>query len=178
MEAVQFLYGTLKGNLILKMKKLIILIMSLTLSVSLIGCSSNDKHNFYGIYSFEEVSYLSGLSSSTIDYYADKMTGTKYTIEDNLFKIEYAGDDAVEISSPNYTKEEIPGDTDLFSDVRSFIGDEVEYQYTIYTEDGSKTGWRLYVSPENLWIASYVDNTVDGSEIIMDIMMLGSNSPP
>jgi hypothetical protein len=152
------------------MKKLINFLVCLSLSVSLIGCSSNDKHNFYGTYSFEEVSYLSGLSSSTIDYLAEKMTGTKYTIEDNHFKIEYTGDDAIEISSPNYTREEIPDDTELFSDVRSFIGDEVEYQYTIYTEDGSKTGWRLYVSPDCLWIASYVDNTVDGSEIIMNII--------
>jgi hypothetical protein len=152
------------------MKRLIIFLVSLSLFVSLNGCSSNNKHNFYGTYSFEEVSYLSGLSSSTIDYYAEKMTGTKYTIEDNLFKIEYTSNDAVEISSPNYIWEEIPDDTDLFSDVRSFLGEDVEYQYTIYTEDGSKTGWRLYVSSENLWIAYYVHNTVDGSEIIKDII--------
>ena len=149
------------------MKKLISFIICLSLLVSLNGCSNNDKHNFYGTYNFEEVSYLSSLSSLSIDYLEKKMLGTKYTIKDNLFKIEYTdSDNTIDISSPDYTNEEIPNDIDVLCDVRSFIGDEVESQYSIYTEDGSKTVWRLYVSSNYLWIAAC------GSENIMNIIKL------
>jgi len=34
------------------------------------------------------------------------------------------------------------------------------------------TKWRSYVSSDCLWIGTYVDNTADGSEIIMDIYKL------
>jgi len=63
-------------------------------------CSTSDRHNFYGKYKFEKVSYLSPLSSSTIDYVNKRMAGTTYIIEEDLFKIEFA-DSTVEISSPN-----------------------------------------------------------------------------
>ena len=136
------------------------------------SCSKNgDKQGFYGIYTFEEVSYLSLLSSSTIDYVNERMVGTKYTIEADLFKIE-TSDDTVEINSPDYVKEEIKNSLPVPSDVYASISDDIKYQYTIYKKDGAKTNWRLYVSPENVWIGSYVDNTANGSEIIMYIYKL------
>jgi hypothetical protein len=153
------------------MKTVFILISGLVLLFCL-SCSRNsDKQDFYGTYTFEEVSCLSPLSSSTIDYMNERMTGTKYTIEADLFKIETA-DNTVEISTPSYIKEEIQNDLSILSDVNTSIGDEVKYQYTIYKKDGNKTNLRLYVSSDNMCIGSYVDNTANGSEIIMYIFKL------
>lgn len=149
------------GGLI--MKKILMLIIGLVLLLS-ISCSNNgDKESFYNTYTFEEVSYLSLLSSSTIDYMNEQMAGTKYTIEADLFKIE-TSDKTVEIDSPSYKKEEIEDSILTPSDVYSAMGDDVKHQYTIYKKDGSKTYWRLYVSSGNVWVGSYVDNTANGSE--------------
>lgn len=91
------------------------------------------------------------------------MAGTKYTIEADLFKIESAVD-TFEISSPNYIKEDIKGDSSPLPDVK--------YQYTIHDRDDGKSNLRLYASSDCLYVASYVDNTADGSEIIMSIYKL------
>ncbi|HYF81867.1 MAG TPA: hypothetical protein VEB00_02405 [Clostridia bacterium] len=153
------------------MRRVFIIIAGLILLFCL-SCSRNsDKRDFYGTYTFEEVSYLSLLSSSTINYMSERMAGTKYTIEADLFKIE-TSDNTVEISSPNYVKEEIKNDLSTLSDVYTSISDDVKYQYTIYKKDGNKTNWRLYVSSDNVWIGSYVDNTANGTEIIMYIYKL------
>lgn len=153
------------------MKRVFIIIAGLVLLFCL-SCSRNsDKQGFYGKYTFEEVSYLSLLSSSTIDYMNEQMTGTKYIIEADLFKIE-ASDSTVEINSPSYVKEEIKGSIPTPSDAYATISEDVKSQYTIYKEDGTKTNWRLYASSDNVWIGSYVDNTANGSEIIMYIYKL------
>ncbi len=153
------------------MKRVFILISGLVLLFCL-SCSRNsDNQDFYGTYTFEEVSQLSPLSSSTIDFMNEQMTGTKYTIGADLFKIE-ASDYTVEINSPNYVKEEIKNDLSALANVYTAISDDVKYQYTIYKKDGNKTNWRLYVSSDNVWIGSYVDNTANGSEIIMYIYKL------
>ena len=142
------------------MKKALVSIAGLILLVSLVGYSKEDKQNFYGIYTFEKVEYLSPLSSSTVDYVEEQMAGAEYTIEADLFKIESNNKyNRVEISSPNYVREKIPN--------RSIISNKVESQYNIDT-----THRRLYVSSDSLWIASYVDNTADGLGIIMDIYKL------
>jgi len=99
------------------------------------------------------------------------MAGTTYIIEENLFKIESA-DSIVEISSPNYVKEEIQGNLSALYDKDTIDGNKVEYQYTIYDKEGNKTNLRLYVSSDYLWVAFYVDNTANGSEIIMYIYKL------
>lgn len=152
-------------------KKAFILIAILTSLVGLFFYGNGAKRDFYSTYTFEEVSYLSPLSSSTIDYINGRMAGTKYIIEPDIFKID-SPDNMVEIISPNYVKEEIQnGLSDLF-DVHTLNGTEIEYQYTIYNKDGKRTNWRLYVSTDNLWIASYVDNTANGSEIVMSIYKL------
>jgi hypothetical protein len=153
------------------MKRVFILIVGLVLLFS-ISCSRNsDKQGFYSTYTFGEVSYLSLLSSSTIGYMNERMAGTKFTIEADLFKIE-TSDNTIEINSPSYLKEEIKDSIPTPSDVYAAISDDVKYQYTIYKKDGTKTNWRLYVSSDNVWIGSYVDNTATGSEIIMYIYKL------
>lgn len=151
------------------MKRVVIVLF---LFVCLIGCSNNNDQDIYGTYTFKEVSYLSLLSSSTIDYINEHMAGTEYTIEAKLFKIKSSAENPVEISSPSYVKEDIPDDFTRLSDIHSFIGSEVKNQYTILNKYGSKTNLRLYTSSNCLWIASYADNTADGSEIIMYIYKL------
>ncbi len=153
------------------MKKVLILI-TVFISLALLSCSSNtDKHDYYGKYTFEEVVYLSPLSSSTVDYLNERMAGTKYIIEADLYKIESA-DNTVEISSPNYVKEKVQNNSSPLFNVAILLDNEVKHQYTIYNEDGSKTHWRLYAFSDCLWVASYADNTADGSEIIMYIYKL------
>lgn len=150
------------------MKRVYVIIVCLMLFVSLVGCGNNDKQDFYGRYTFEAVSYLSPLSSSTIDYLNKQMKGTVYTIKADLFKVESSNNQkSMEISSPDYIKGEIPKNPSSLSDIRSFIGKDVKYQYTI-----GMSHKRLYVSSDGLWVASYADNTADGSEIIMDIYKL------
>lgn len=153
------------------MKRVFILIAGLVLLVCLFCYGIGAKNDFYGTYTFEKVSYLAPISSSTIDYINDQMAGTKYIIEADLFKIE-SKDNPVEISSPNYVKEEIPNGNSTLFDVHTLDGDEIEFQYTIYNKDGSKTYWRLYASSDCLYIASYIDNTANGSEIIKSIYKL------
>jgi hypothetical protein len=153
------------------MKKVFVLVLGIIL-FGCVSCRSNSgKQNFYGTYTFSEVSYLSMLSSSRIDYLNKKMAGTKYTIKANIFKIK-SKDSTTEISSPKYVKEEIPSNVTSFSDVRSFLGNDVKWQYSIYDKDGNKTKWRLYASTDCLWITTYVDNTANGSEIINNIFKL------
>ncbi|MFA6941759.1 MAG: hypothetical protein WCQ54_12415 [Clostridiaceae bacterium] len=150
------------------MKRIFIIITGLISLICLCCCSNSNKQNYHGTYTFKEVSYLSPLSSSTIDYTNEHMAGTKYIIETDLFKIE-STDSTVEISSPNYVKEEITKKSAFLSDIHSIIGNEALYQYTIYNKDGNKTHWRLYVSSDCIWAATYADNTINGSEVIMRI---------
>ena len=151
-----------------KMKKIYLLIM---LFVFLVGCGNTDIENLYGEYYFEEVSYLSFFSSSTSEYLETKMERTKYIVEENLFKIELL-DNISEISNPNYVGEEIPSDSEILADIGNILGNDIEYQYSIYSKNGDKTYLRLYVSSDSIWIASYADNTADRSEIIMYIYKL------
>jgi hypothetical protein len=137
------------------LKRIFPLIAVLILLLCLSVFSSKDKQDFYGVYTFDKVSYLPPESSSTIDFVNKYFKGCKYTIEPDLFKIEYP-DHALEIKSPNYVEEAIP--VNEIETVRSSIGnDEIVTQYTIYNNDGYKTSWRLYVSSDCVCIALYQD---------------------
>ena len=114
------------------------------------------------------MSYLSPLSSLTINAKNTQMIGTKYTINASIFEIESAND-TFTVLSPRYVKEAVPKDLTIFADVRSFIDKDDQYQYNIYQENASKTHLRLYLYDDAILIASYADNTADGSEIIMSI---------
>jgi hypothetical protein len=143
----------------------------LILLLCLSGCSNKDKQDFYGVYTFDKVSYLPPESSSTIDFVNEYFKGSKYTIEKDLFKIENT-DNTIEIKSPNYVEEAIPiyqKDT-----VRSSIGnDKIRMQYTIYNNDGNKTHWRLYISSDCVWIAQYVydhdQRVISGGKYLIDM---------
>jgi len=152
------------------MKRILILMTSLILLV-LAGCSSKSEQGIFGEYTFEEVSFLSPLSSSTKDSINNQMKGSKYIINEDLFKIESEGY-TVEYSSPKYVKEKISDESTMLSDIKTFIGNDVDYQYTIYDKYENKTMWRLYVSSNDIWIGKYNDHTKNGSEIIMYIYKL------
>jgi hypothetical protein len=154
------------------MKKLLAVAVGLLMVIGLAACSG--QSGFYGTYTFGEVSYLSPVSSATVDYLNEKMLGTKYTIEQDIFLVEFA-DAQIEFASPTYQKEPIPTAQNVLSDASCVIGNEIEYQYTIYKADGTKSGWRLYVSSNTLWVSSFADNTADNSEIILNIFELSPN---
>ncbi len=149
-------------------KSLLIIII---ISSFLVGCSDTGIDEIYGEYRFKETSYLSPLSSSSIDSENMQMEGVEYIIKAGLFRISHTSD-PYELIEPVYVKEKIPDDFFLFSDVRSFIGKDVECQYTILMKYGYPTHKRIYVSSDRLWIALFADNTADGSEIIMNIYEL------
>jgi len=159
------------------MKKIMTIAVCLFMLFSLIACSNKkNEYGFFGTYAFEELSYLSLASSSTKDYFEEGMAGTKYKIEDNQFKIEDADTTTVEIESPKYVREEVSPNKNILSNeaelsnVQSILGEEIQYQIKIYKENGSKTNWMLYVSSDALWVATYFDNTADGSEYISNIV--------
>jgi hypothetical protein len=128
----------------------------LLLLFCLSGCTNEDKPDFYGVYTFDKVSYLPPESSSTIDFVNKFFKDRKYTIEPDLFKIEDT-DYNVEIKSPNYVEEAIP--IREIDTVRSSIGNnEIVTQYAIYKNDGNKTFWHLYVLSDCVWIAQYEDD--------------------
>jgi hypothetical protein len=151
------------------LKKTAVLI--LFISLGLIGCGDNGMKDLYGTYVFEEVSYISPLSSSSENSLTQRMKGTEYVVRADLFSIGYA-DDPVEINMPVYKKDEPFKDLSLISDIGHSFDEKVKYQYTVYTKNDEAVHQRLYVSQDHLWIASYADNTADGSEIIMYIYMI------
>lgn len=157
------------------MKKIRALVIGLILLAFLSACNKEDENSFYGVYEFEEVNYLSSAISVSKEYVESYIKGTRCTINEDLFKIEFTGN-TIEFLSPKYIKEEIFDETSTLSDIYTLIGNDVEYQYTIYDKDGNKTNWKLYVSSNNLWIGTYTDNTEDGSVVIVDIFKLSKSS--
>ncbi len=153
-------------------KKLLAVAAGLLLVVGLASCSA--KADIYGTYTFDKVSFISPVSSLTADYLNEKLQGTEFSIEQDEFSIAFA-DAQIKIASPTYTKEEIPTDQDVLSDASCVIGNEIEYQYTIYNEDGDFTGWRLYASKDTLWISSYVEDFSERGEITLFIYKLKPN---
>lgn len=158
------------------MKRVVLLIVgfvSIIFLIFLIFLSYNgngDKQDFYGTYTFDELIYLTAFSSSLMDSVNESRAGTKYTIETDMFKIE-SKDFNVEISSPSYVKEDVqPVSSPLF-DGHILQDNGVKYQYDIKDKDGNKTKWKLYVSPEYLFVASY-HNSAYGSEVIWEIAKL------
>lgn len=155
------------------MKRVVLIIVGFV-SISfliILSCNGNaDIQDFYGTYTFDKLIYLTAFSSSSLDYANKSMVDTKYTIEADLFKIE-GKDSNVEISSPSYVKEDVQFDSSPLFDVHILQDNGFKYQYDIRDKDGNKTNWRLYVSHECLFVASY-HNSSYGSEVIWEIARL------
>lgn len=129
------------------------------------------------VFEFDELLYLSPLSSSTFDYAENRMKGTKCIITNELFELDYINEDDYKILNPKYTEEKMTGDM-----IRAFekstmsqvlISEYKEkYRYTIYDEENRKTNFYLYAMDGQLWLSSYADNTADKSEITMYLWKL------
>jgi hypothetical protein len=141
---------------------------------SLLGCSNDMKIS--GKYKFDEIIYLSYLSSSTKDYINKNMEGTVYTINKDSFEI-VSSENHYEISKPIYKRKKMDDDLiQVFND--SILGTlsiseyKEKYQYSIYNKQNKKMNFYLYSMDDELWIASYTDNTTNNAEIIMSIYKL------
>ncbi len=155
------------------MKRVVLLIVGFVVVILLIFLSNNvnvEKQDFYGTYTFDKLIYLTGLSSSSLDYANNTMADTKYTIEPNLFRIE-SKEFNVEISSPSYVKEDVQFNSSPLFDDHILQYNRIQYQYDINDKNGNKTKWRLYVSSECIFVASY-HNSAFGSEVIWEIAKL------
>lgn len=62
------------------MGRIPIFLVLLIVSIYLASCTNSSEQNFYGIYTFEKVNYLSPLSSATSDYVNHQMEGRRYIL--------------------------------------------------------------------------------------------------
>lgn len=127
--------------------------------------------DFYGNYAFKEVSVLSMLSSSTIDYANLKRAGNTYTITEDLFEIR-GKDFTFTVEKPKYEAYGVPGNDDIMNrDGKNFEKDYmIDAQYKILKENGEPAHYKIYTSskyPDRIWLADYNDNTADGTEILV-----------
>lgn len=148
------------------MKKLVIISILL---ISLTGCKSEFK-DLYGNYLFDEVTYLSPLSSSTKDYTTEIMSDTKYIINEDVFKVE-GSDYIVEIVSPGYVEDDDLYESPLLFGLDDFFK-KTENRYVVVDSDDNETDWRIYTSSDSIWISSRVNNAPNGSLIIFEIYKL------
>lgn len=111
------------------MRKLIAVAAGLLMVIGLAACSG--QSGFYGTYTFGEVSYLSPVSSATVDYLNEKLRGTKYTIEQDMFSVEFT-DAVIEFASPTYRKEPIPTAQNVLSDASCVVRHRQRNRISIY----------------------------------------------
>ena len=145
------------------MKRIFIIIACMIAVTCLLLILWKDNQDFYGTYTFEEVTWLSFASSSTKQYINEDMIGTKYIVESDLFKEVYK-DKVIEVNFPKYVEGKNRNDLSQLP-----VGKQTKY--TIYNKDGSETYMRLYISPAGIWIASYFYDGI-GSENLMYLYKL------
>lgn len=148
----------------------VILIVFLIILVVLFRYDNDNIQNYYGTYTFDELIYLTGLSSSTISYANQVRADTKYTIEADLFKIE-GKEINVDITSPSYIKSQVQFNSLPSFDQHIIKDNGLKYQYDIKDKDGNKTMWRLYVSGKDIFVASYRNSAYE-TEFIWDVAKL------
>lgn len=152
------------------MKK-ILLFSVLSLFILTVGCSSDGKDNIYGEYKLEEVSFLSPLSSSTKDSVKERMKDSTYIIQEDLFKVQ-STELPIEVISPKYVKEEVDTESLAMFDTDFFRKNRIKAQYSIYDHDGNKIKSILYVSSDDLWIATNINVAPNGKLVIFYIFKL------
>lgn len=158
------------------MKRKILFIIVTLLATLILGCNNTKRGEIYGKYKFNDVIYLSSLSSSSIDYIKDNMLKAEYNIEKDNFKI-ISNEVNYEISKPIYKKKKMNEDMEkAFSEsvlnavsIKSY---KDKYQYTILNSENVKTNFYIYSLDDEVWIGYYVDNTADNSDILMYIYKL------
>ncbi|MEI8199017.1 MAG: hypothetical protein WCG21_03060 [Eubacteriales bacterium] len=141
--------------------------------------------DFYGNYAFKEVSVLSMLSSSTINYANEQRSGNTYTVTEDLFEIR-GKDFTFTVEKPKYEAFGMPGDNDIMNrDGKNFAKAYlIDAQYRILKENGDPAYYKIYTSskyPGRIWLADYNDNTADGTEILVqsiDMLVRSALYPP
>jgi len=156
------------------MKK-ILLCSVLSFFIILVGCSSEQKNNIYGEYIFEEVSYLSLLSSSSKDGIKEMMKDSTYNIQEDLYKVQ-SSELNIEVVSPKYVKEEIDPDSFALFDSDYFRLSNIKSQYSIYDQDGNKTSSILFVSSNDMWITTNAHVAPNGQLVIFSIIKLSKST--
>ena len=148
----------------------IISIIFLIFLVFLFGNDDVNLQDFYGTYTFDKLIYLTRLSSSSINTQNEKWLGTKYTIKEDLFKIE-GKDINIEITSPSYVKSEIQFDSIPSFDHNILKKNGLKYQYDIKDRDENNIMWIIYVSKKDIFVASY-RKSFNNTKVIWDIAKL------
>ena len=82
-----------------------------------------------------------------------------------------------EVTNPIYVKSELTEKMAADFEESTFgkisVADySVKHRYKIMTEDNQSTNYCFYVMDSELWLATYADNTADGSEITMALWKL------
>lgn len=152
------------------MKKIFIFSV-LSLFILTVGCSSDGKDNIYGEYIFEEVSYLSPLSSSTKDSLNERMKDSTYLIHEDLYKVQ-TSELTIEVNSPKYVKEKIDMESLTLFNTDFFKKNNIKSQYSIYDQDGNKTNSILYVSSNDMWISTNTNVAPNGQLMIFYIFKI------
>lgn len=156
------------------MKK-IFLFSVLSLLIITVGCSSDGKDNIFGEYVFKEVSYLSPISSSLIDNFAERRKDTIYIIHEDLFKVE-SSELNIEVVSPKYVKENINLNALALFDTDFFRTNHIKSQYSILDQNGNKTRSLLFASSTELWIATNTSVAPNGQLVIFDLIKLAKTT--
>lgn len=128
-------------------------------------------------FGFDGLLYLSHLSSSTFDYAESRMEGANFIIGGDRFEIDYTGQEDYEITQPVYVRKKMAGDMIMAFEKSTMNTVSVseykgKHRFDIFTEENQKTNFCLYAMDKQLWLASYANNTADGSEITMYIWKL------
>jgi hypothetical protein len=155
------------------MKK-ILLFSVLSLFIILVGCSSDGKDNIYGEYIFEEVSYLSPISSSLKESLNERMKNSTYLIQEDLYKVQ-SSEVNIEVISPKYVKEKIDADSLALFDTNFFRMNNIQSQYSIYDQKDNRTNSMLFVSPNDIWIAINTNVAPNGQLVIFYLFKLSNN---
>jgi hypothetical protein len=162
------------GKINMTQKKLIAVVIFL--ASFFYGCNSGNNKMVFGKYVFDEIIYASSLSSSSIDYIKEQMEGTEFAIEKDSFEI-VSSNTSYKISKPNYTRKKM--DDDLVQSFNNAVFDAVpiseykeKYLYIIHTKEDEKANYYLYSMDDEIWIASYADNTSNNTYIIMYIFKI------
>ncbi|HWT26675.1 MAG TPA: hypothetical protein VN131_01935 [Mobilitalea sp.] len=157
----------------MKLKGVIIIVLIVMVGF-LTGCDKDNIKSIAGEYIYDGIVYMSALSSSSYGYLNARMQGTVYIINEKQFK-----NDAVDITQPIYKKVKI-GDSLVnklkdstfgYLSLGSLSVYKDKYQYLIYDND-EKLMYYIYSMDDEVWVASYIDNTVDKSDVIMYIYRL------
>ena len=152
--------------------KTILILMLITLSILLAGCSKNGDlpKNIMGTYTYSECVYLNPLSSSIMEGYTGSNNKDMFTyqLKENEFII-YTDDNEIieEYGDVEYIEVDVYLDNDdLFNLFASDFLDTIDYRYNIYS-DGDRIEYLIYIKDEEIFIAELKDigGTTNGFSI-------------